>query len=104
MLYLSSIGHAEAVRHARQKADSLLAGYPEHDGVETLLRAVARMRTDRPDDLAVVNDEIEALMHFVQRALAPGDTRSRQVRVTVAALAYLRNPYDHVFDLRAIAT
>ena len=100
MLNLSPIGHAEAVRHSQEEADSLLDGYPEHDGVETLLRAVARMRTDRPDDLAVVNDEIEALVQFVQRALAAGDVRSRQVRVAVAALTYLRNPYDHVFDLQ----
>ena len=100
MLNLSPIGHEEAVSHSQEEADSLLAEYPDSDGVEKLLEKVAWMRTARPDDLAVVSNELDALVKFVRRTLADGDTRSRQLRMAVTALAYLRNPYDHVLDLQ----
>ena len=88
------------MRHAQDEADSLLAGHPQSGGIERLLTAVARMRTDRPDDLAVVSCDLDAVVGFVRHALTEGATRSQHLRTAVTALAYLRNPYDHVFDLQ----
>ena len=99
MLNLSPMRHAEAVQHSQKEADTLLAGQPP-DGIAKLLEAIDWLRRDRPDDLKPVGRELDALVPFVRRALAEGNTESSRVRTAVAALAYLRNPYDHVFDLQ----
>ena len=36
---------------------------------------------------------------MVQRGMVSWNLRSAKVHKAVAALAYLRNPYDHIFDL-----
>jgi hypothetical protein len=99
MLNLSPVRHAEAIRHSQEEADALLAG-GSLDGVEKLLGAVDWLRQDRADELAPVASELDAVVAFVRRSLAEGDTHSVGVRTAVTALAYLRNPYDHVFDLQ----
>jgi uncharacterized membrane protein YkvA (DUF1232 family) len=48
-----------------------------------------------------VKDELDGLICMVERAMESGNTRSSSVRKAVAALAYLRNPYDHIFDLHS---
>jgi len=50
-----------------------------------------------------IADEINGLVQIVERALASGDLRSAKIRTAVTALAYLRNPYDHIFDLHVEA-
>ena len=98
MLNLSPVRHAEAVKRSQEEADALLAGQPR-DGIEKLLEAINSLRSDRPDDLEPVSKELDFLVAYVGSCLAAGDTQSADVRTAVAALAYLRNPYDHVFDL-----
>ena len=98
MLNLSPVRHTEAVKGSQEEADDLLAGQPR-DGIEKLLEAIDRLRRDRPDDLEPVSKELDFLLAYVRSCLAAGDTQSGDVRTAVAALAYLRNPYDHVFDL-----
>ena len=51
-------------------------------------------------ELSVVNEELDDLVRIVCHALAAGDTGSGGVRTAVAILAYLRNPYDKIFDLQ----
>ena len=100
MLNLSPINHERAVRHAMQETDDLLSRHPVGDNVEKLLRAVNRMLAERPDELAEVNQELRDLVRFVESSIAAGDLRSNQIRRALTALAYLRNPYDRVFDFQ----
>jgi hypothetical protein len=99
MLKLSPIGHKEALRHAQDEADSLLAGYPARDGMRKLLRAVMQMQSERQTELSEVSHELASIVDFVDQSLAAGDLQSEAIRRAIAALAYLRNPYDRIFDM-----
>lgn len=98
MLNLSPINHAQAMRHADEEADTLLSKHPSGDPVGKLLQTVKRMLAERPDELAAVRQELGDLVRFVESSVAGGDLRSSGLRKAVATLAYLRNPYDRVFD------
>jgi uncharacterized membrane protein YkvA (DUF1232 family) len=97
MLNLSPIGHEQALRHAEEEADGLLAGPVER--VEKLLRDVERLRAERTADVAPASTALEGLIAYVRGSLPPNRSRSNVLRSAVAALAYLRNPYDRIFDL-----
>lgn len=99
MLNLSPIGHEQALKHAAEEAADLLARYPAGGGIGKLLAAVARMRAERPEELGSVGDELDGLNQFVLDSLAKGEVQSEWLGSAVAALAYLRNPYDRIFDL-----
>ena len=100
MLNLSPIRQEQAIRFAKEEADGLLAAYPASGGIDRLLQGVARIRTERAVELSVVNEELDDLVRIVCHALAAGDTCSGGLRTAVATLAYLRNPYDKIFDLQ----
>jgi uncharacterized membrane protein YkvA (DUF1232 family) len=97
MLNLSPIGHEQALRHAEDEAQALLAGPP--DGLEKLLQDVERMRVERAADVASVGAALEQLVAYVQHCRTANEKKSAVLRAAVAALAYLRNPYDRIFDL-----
>jgi uncharacterized membrane protein YkvA (DUF1232 family) len=99
MLNLSPIGHAQALKHAQDEASNLLAKHPVGDGLTRLLRSVARLLAERPEELAEVSRAVRGLVQVVERAIAGRKVRSKGLGEAVAALAYLRNPYDHIFDL-----
>ena len=99
MLNLSPIGHEHALRHAYEEAEGLLAKHPIGDPIGKLLQVVTRMREDRPADLSGVSEELNGIVQFVERTVAAGNLWSTGLLEAVASLAYLRNPYDRVFDL-----
>jgi hypothetical protein len=99
MLNLSPIGHAQALQHAQIEADELLSDRTA-GGLERLLADVERMRDERRADLASVDVELGHLLECVRgTGDVSGAGKKSAVRSAVAALAYLRNPYDRVFDL-----
>jgi uncharacterized membrane protein YkvA (DUF1232 family) len=99
MLNLSPIGHEAAWRHALDEADDLLRAGSDYAGLRELLRAARELQATRANDLAEARVEVDGLVRMVERAMVSGDIRSAQIRKATAALAYLRNPYDHIFDL-----
>ena len=99
MLNLSPIGHEAAWRHALDEANDLLRAGSDYAGLRELLRAARELQATRANDLAEATDEVDGLVRMVERAMVSGDIRSAKIRKATAALAYLRNPYDHIFDL-----
>jgi uncharacterized membrane protein YkvA (DUF1232 family) len=68
-------------------------------GLRELLRAVGELQSKNANALAEATEEIEGLVRLVERAMVSGDLRSAKIRKATAALAYLKDPYDHIFDL-----
>ena len=99
MLNLSPIGHDAALRYALAESDSLLVGGSDYADLRQLLMMCKQLLVDRAVELSDVKAEVEKLVCMVERAVESGNTRSGPIRKVVAALAYLRNPYDHIFDL-----
>ncbi|HLL54484.1 MAG TPA: hypothetical protein VK447_13110, partial [Myxococcaceae bacterium] len=93
---LSPIDRHQVLREARAEATKLAGRVPE---VEQLLQAVQRMVADRSRELDPVRREVEELSAFVRN---PGDGREapelEKMREALAALLYLRTPYDAQFD------
>jgi hypothetical protein len=96
MLNLSPMGHEHAVRRALVEADAVLG---DHGGatLEKLVQDVLQLQASRPEELGAV-PEIQALVDAVRQSVATS-TSLPMLRQAVAALTYLRNPYDRVFDL-----
>lgn len=99
MLNLSPIGHDVAMGYARDEADELLIAGPDFAGLRELLRFDTELLVTMKNALADVTAYVDDLVRFVERAMDARDLRSSKIRKAVAALAYLRNPYDHIFDL-----
>lgn len=99
MLNLSPFSHEQALEHAAEEAEGLLATHPMRDSIAQLLRSIARLRVERAADLSPVSTELDTLVEVVQEFLSSGNGRSIAVRSALTALAYLRNPYDRIFDL-----
>ena len=100
MLNLSPIGRQAAAQHALDEADALIQELSPYPGLKKLLRDVRGLQLDRPSDLAVAAAEISSLVSQVEEAIAVGDVHTPDTRTAVSALAYLRNPYDHIFDFQ----
>lgn len=99
MLNLSPIGHEAAKRYARNEATMLLNSDSNCAGLRELLRSVRDLQAAWESALGPVKEEIGGLVRIVERAMEDGSLRSAKIHKAVAALAYLRNPYDHIFDL-----
>jgi uncharacterized membrane protein YkvA (DUF1232 family) len=97
MLNLSPIGHEQALQHAREEASALLAG--TSSGLLTLLQDVERLRVARAEEMEDIDTALTDLTTYIRRWLGTSTKPSRTVHTAVAALAYLRNPYDRIFDL-----
>jgi hypothetical protein len=100
MLNLSPLGHVEAIRHAEEEADALLAAHPRTTGLKDLLTSSHHLLGERPEELAEVASEVRDLVNFVDESLLSGKVKESKLRQALAALSYLRNPYDRVFDLQ----
>src|SRR5262245_35641044 len=98
MLNLSPIGHEEAKRQAVDDANELINPDAGDAGLLKLLGAIIKLQSDWKSALGQIADEINGLVAIVEEALESRDLRSAKVRTAVAALAYLRNPYDRIFD------
>jgi hypothetical protein len=103
MLNLSPIGHEEAKQYALDEAKSLIDADSDYVGLRELLQAVRELHTACETALGEITDEIHGLVRIVEQAMASGHLRSAKIQKAVAALAYLRNPYDHIFDLHSEA-
>ena len=99
MLNLSPIGRSAAKRHATNEAEHLLRTGTDCVGLLELLRAVRKLQQTSENALGEISDKINDLVRIVEQAVASGKLQSVNVRKAVAALAYLRNPYDEIFDL-----
>jgi uncharacterized membrane protein YkvA (DUF1232 family) len=102
MLNLSPIGHEAAKKYAADEATGLLNGV-DYAGLRELLRAVRELQAAWSTTLREIVPEINGLLRLVEDAIAAGNERSAKIHKAVAALAYLRNPYDHIFDLHVEA-
>ena len=100
MLNLSPIGAVEAQKFANMEALTLL-GSEGCVGLELLIEDVRRILGRHGADLSPVREEIEFLITCIEHAITTGE-RSRQVRLAVTAMSYLRNPYDQFFDAQAV--
>ena len=100
MLNLSPIGYAQALQHARAEAEQLLAGDRiSSGGLKKLVASVLKMLEDRSSELSEVRHGISDLARFVEASIGSSGLASKTLAKAVAALAYLRNPYDRIFDL-----
>jgi uncharacterized membrane protein YkvA (DUF1232 family) len=97
MLNLSPITHEVALRHAVEEADQLLAD-PDQAGLYSLIESVRQLQKEHSEELAVVQREIDALAGLLEGYIKAPKAKRSGVRKATAALAYLRNPYDHIFD------
>ena len=64
-----------------------------------LIRSVCELQTLWKDTLGQLKNEIDGMVRIVEEAMSTGLLGAAKIRTAVAALAYLRNPYDHIFDL-----
>ena len=100
MLNLSPVGHEQALKYARDEADKLLDGESPSLSIKVLLRDIARLRVDHMADLSDVAEELDALVQLVEESMEKDAKFTRaSVISALSALAYLRNPYDRIFDL-----
>lgn len=99
MLNLSPIGHEQALKHASLEANDLLCADNASALLAKLLRDVSQLREEHSAELNDASEELDHLTESVRRGLRAGDTTSDKVKWAVGALAYVRNPYDHIFDL-----
>jgi len=99
MLNLSPIGREQALRQASGEAAELLCAENRLAKVGKLINDVTRLREEHPSELDDVSAELDGLMETIRNAFTADDTQSDKVRRAVGALAYVRNPYDHIFDL-----
>jgi hypothetical protein len=100
MLNLSPIGRDAAMELARSEALTLAKQGPQSSGTCDLIAAVRRLVAGSPNVLSVVAAEVECLINVVKSATEPGKLKSAHALKVLAALAYLRNPYDQIFDLQ----
>lgn len=61
-----------------------------------MLLSVKRLRDAHPQ-LREISVELDGLTEFVAAAIETNDAKSEDLRRSVVALTYLRNPYDHIF-------
>lgn len=95
MLNLSPIGYAQALQHARVEAEHLLADdRTSSGGLKKLVANVLKMLEDRSSELSEIRHEIRDLARFVEVSIGTNGLPSKTLAKAVAALAYLRNPYD----------
>lgn len=99
MLNLSPIGPGAAREYARSEATDLLARGGDLRGLRELLASVVKLQAEWHGPLSEVKVEIDALVRLVEQAIEAGYLNGPDVHSAVAALAYLRNPYDHIFDV-----
>jgi hypothetical protein len=95
MINLSPIDGARARRFADEEADGLLG---DRDGVRELLDDVRRLCKAHSNELRAAQKDLEQLIEDVEAANDNGRISSRH-RPSIAALVYLRNPYDQRFDM-----
>lgn len=95
MLNLSPIGRREALRHAEEEAAALASG--DRAQLRRLVSDVKSLCEVHPQ-LREISRELNGLIRIVEEAIETNETRGRDVRRSIAALAYIRHPYDHIFD------
>jgi uncharacterized membrane protein YkvA (DUF1232 family) len=95
MINLSPLGIDHARERARQEARQLLAqGAP---AVQELVKSIQHMVAQNETSLSGVRIELQDMVNHVI-GWKEGQPRSHELVEAVAALAYLRNPYDAEFD------
>lgn len=99
MLNLSPIGREDAQTHALSVAVGILAS-DDRERLTRLLTDVHRLRAQHTAALDVVGIELDGLVALAESALSWPRPLTEAVRLAVAALVYLRDPHDHIFDLR----
>lgn len=98
MLNLSPIRGQVARKASAEEADALLSGENVEARLAQLVESVHTLQAVHSNELGGTNREIERLVSVVSVALESKRLRSKQLREAVAALEYLRNPFDQIFD------
>lgn len=95
MINLSPFDRGYAWERAEMEAEEIA---DDHVAVRRLLEDIERIRVARGDELRVVERELQELIHVALMGEASGTPARRRRHHALAALAYLRNPYDTEFD------
>jgi hypothetical protein len=98
MLSLSPITREQALRFAHEEA-ALIA--TNQTSVAQLVADVRQIAEAHAEALAPIREELDALIGLLIGDGASGRLGLRDLRRIVAALAYLRNPYDEHFDTQS---
>jgi hypothetical protein len=101
MINLSPMERSHAGWLAEIDARRLLDEQDEdrrRERLAALLTAVRRIQTERAEELAGVQAELDSLRAVVERPW-DGSEERRRVRWALRALFYVQNPYDRLFDI-----
>src|SRR5262249_53446936 len=100
MINLSPFERGYAMEQADLEAERVLKDHDEDGRREVLTRLVSdvkRITVNRRNELEDVREDLSRLIAWVEEA-AIGNLNGRRLRRAIAALVYLRNPYDRFFD------
>lgn len=100
MINLSPFENGYAMERADLEAERVLKDHDEDRRREVLKRLVSdvkRISVSRKDELEDVREDLSRLIAWVEEVVV-GKVDGRRLRQAIAALVYLRNPYDRFFD------
>lgn len=100
MINLSPFESGYSMERAEREAERILSDSDDEHRREVLNRLAsdaARITANRKEELAPVRADLDRLIAWIQEGTNNGSARAR-TRRAVAALVYLRNPYDRLFD------
>jgi hypothetical protein len=95
MINLSPLEGRHAAERARLEAEHLVS---EPNRLKRLLRDVAGIQRSRASELSEVSTDLALLVALVQGHIDGNRVALRSLKTAVAALAYLRDPFDAHYD------
>ena len=96
MLNLSPITRNDAEKDSQDEAKKLLSS--KTVDLPKLIREVEQICEKANSEFQSVRKELDGIMRFVKKSNSFHNPNSRALKSAVAALLYLKNPYDRVFD------
>lgn len=97
MLNLSPVTTERVRQFAENEAAQMLAAR-DAAALQRLIDDVQRLRVERAAELDTVSADLDKLVEYAFRALEMPHADGGAGRLAVMALAYLRNPFDGIFD------
>jgi hypothetical protein len=95
MINLSPLEGRHAAERAKLEAERLVT---EPSRLKRLLRDVAGIQRSRASELSEVSTDLALLVALVQGHIDGSGVPIRKLKTAVAALAYLRDPFDALYD------
>lgn len=98
MINLSPMDGRHAMERARREAERVFDNATQ---LSRLLDEVDSMRNDRTAELAPVSGDLDELVALVQRRMDGAAVSEGKLKTAIAALAYLCDPFDALYDQHA---